>query len=219
MSHGELERMTRRYASEISIIIGPEQDIPAPDVYTNAQTMAWIMDTFSMTQGHSALGVVTGKPLTLGGSAGRNEATARGALFCIREACVAIKKPLKGAHVAIQGYGNAGAIAAQLLHEDGARVVAVSDSGRGLFQQGPGPGAGRGPQGEERLGGRLQGRRAHHQRGAAGGEVRHPGARRAGEPDHAEERQPRARAHRGRGRQRAHHARRRPRAEASTASS
>jgi glutamate dehydrogenase/leucine dehydrogenase len=80
MSMGELERMTRRFAAEISIIIGPEEDIPAPDVYTNAQTMAWIMDTFSMTRGTTALGVVTGKPLALGGSAGRNEATARGCL-------------------------------------------------------------------------------------------------------------------------------------------
>ena len=133
MSRSELERMTRRYASEISIIIGPDRDIPAPDMYTNAQTMAWIMDTYSMTQGHSSLGVVTGKPLPLGGSAGRNEATARGALFCIREACAVIKKPLKGATVAIQGYGNAGAIAAELLHADGARVVAVSDSRGGAY--------------------------------------------------------------------------------------
>src|ERR671924_1000935 len=108
MSRGELERMTRRYASEISIIIGPDRDIPAPDVYTDAQTMAWIMDTYSMTIGHSSLGVVTGEPMSMGGSAGRNEATARGALFCIREACTVIKKPLKGATVAVQGFGNAG---------------------------------------------------------------------------------------------------------------
>ncbi|HEY7410986.1 MAG TPA: Glu/Leu/Phe/Val dehydrogenase [Vicinamibacteria bacterium] len=134
MSKTELERMTRRYTSEISIIIGPDRDIPAPDVYTDSQTMAWIMDTYSMTQGHSSLGVVTGKPLTLGGSRGRNEATARGALFCIREACAVMKKPLKGATVAVQGFGNAGAIAARLLSEDGARVVAVSDSRAGLYQ-------------------------------------------------------------------------------------
>jgi glutamate dehydrogenase (NAD(P)+) len=133
MSRGELERMTRRYTSEISLIIGPDRDIPAPDVYTDSQTMAWIMDTYSMTQGHSSLGVVTGKPLPLGGSAGRNEATARGTLFCVREACTVIKKPLKGATVAVQGYGNAGAIAARLLHEDGARVVAVSDSKGGAY--------------------------------------------------------------------------------------
>jgi glutamate dehydrogenase (NAD(P)+) len=133
MSRGELERMTRRYASEISIIIGPDRDIPAPDVYTDSQTMAWIMDTYSMTRGYSALGVVTGKPLELGGSVGRKEATARGALFCIREACQVLKKPLRGATVAVQGYGNAGGIAARLLHDDGAKVVAVSDSKGGVY--------------------------------------------------------------------------------------
>jgi glutamate dehydrogenase (NAD(P)+) len=133
MSRGELERMTRRYASEIAVIIGPDRDIPAPDVYTDSQTMSWIMDTYSMTQGHSSLGVVTGKPVSLGGSAGRIEATARGALFCIREACAVIKKPLKQATAAIQGFGNAGGIAARLLAEDGARVVAVSDSKGGAY--------------------------------------------------------------------------------------
>jgi glutamate dehydrogenase (NAD(P)+) len=133
MSRGEIERMTRRYASEISIIIGPDRDIPAPDVYTDAQTMSWIMDTYSMMMGYSALGVVTGKPVALGGSRGRNEATARGALYCIREACAVVRKPLRGATVAVQGYGNAGAIAARLLHEDGAKVVAVSDSQGGIY--------------------------------------------------------------------------------------
>jgi glutamate dehydrogenase (NAD(P)+) len=133
MSRGELERMTRRYASEISIIIGPDRDIPAPDVYTDSQTMAWIMDTYSMTIGHSALGVVTGKPVELGGSVGRHEATARGAVFCIREACQVLKRPLKGASVAVQGFGNAGAIAARLLHDDGAKVIAVSDSRGGVL--------------------------------------------------------------------------------------
>jgi glutamate dehydrogenase (NAD(P)+) len=132
MSQSELERMTRRYASEISIIIGPEEDIPAPDVYTNAQTMAWIMDTYSMTKGITALGVVTGKPLAIGGSLGRNEATARGCQFVIREACDVKKVPLKGAKVVVQGFGNAGAIAARLLHSDGARVIAVSDSQAGI---------------------------------------------------------------------------------------
>jgi glutamate dehydrogenase (NAD(P)+) len=133
MSRGELERMTRRYASEIAIIIGPDRDIPAPDVYTDAQTMAWIMDTYSMTRGYSALGVVTGKPVELGGSVGRHEATARGALYCIREACQVLKKPLRAATAAIQGFGNAGGIAARLLHQDGARVVAVSDSKGGVY--------------------------------------------------------------------------------------
>src|SRR5438309_1576785 len=115
MSQHELEGMTRRYASEISVIIGPERDILAPDVYTNAQTMAWIMDTYSMTVGSTQLGVVTGKPLQIGGSQGRNEATARGCQFVVREACREKKLSLKGARVAVQGFGNAGSVAARLL--------------------------------------------------------------------------------------------------------
>ena len=132
MSQRELENMTRRYASEISIIIGPERDIPAPDVYTNAQTMAWIMDTYSMTVGSTQLGVVTGKPLQVGGSQGRGEATARGVQFVTREACREKKISLKGARVAVQGFGNAGSIAARLLSEDGMSVIAVSDSTGGI---------------------------------------------------------------------------------------
>jgi len=128
LSKDELERLTRRYAYEISPIIGPDRDIPAPDVYTDAQTMAWIMDTYSMTQGHSAPGVVTGKPTYLGGSFGRHEATARGCFFVIRAACEVAGINLKGATVAIQGFGNAGSIAAELLRENGARIIAVSDS-------------------------------------------------------------------------------------------
>ncbi len=133
MSKSELERMTRRYASEILPIIGPEQDIPAPDVYTDAQTMAWIMDTYSMTKGYSTLGVVTGKPVALGGSEGRNEATARGCLVACEEACKIKKINLRGASVAIQGFGNAGSIAARLFTEKKARVVAISDSRGGVF--------------------------------------------------------------------------------------
>jgi glutamate dehydrogenase (NAD(P)+) len=133
MSASELEGMTRRYTAEISMIIGPEQDIPAPDVYTNAQTMAWIMDTYSMTVGRTALGVVTGKPLAVGGSLGRNEATARGCSYIIREACKERKISLKGAKVAVQGYGNAGSIAARLLHQMGARIIALSDSRGGIM--------------------------------------------------------------------------------------
>ena len=128
MSQGELERMTRRYTSAILPIIGPEQDIPAPDVYTNSQTMAWIMDTYSMTKGYAIPGVVTGKPISLGGSLGRNEATGRGVFYTIECACEHLHMPLKGATVAVQGFGNAGSIAAQLLHEAGAKIVAVSDS-------------------------------------------------------------------------------------------
>ncbi|MGH9861899.1 MAG: Glu/Leu/Phe/Val family dehydrogenase, partial [Candidatus Acidiferrales bacterium] len=97
MSQAELERMTRRFVSEILPIIGPDRDIPAPDVYTDPQTMAWVMDTYSMTVGYSALGVVTGKPVSLGGSEGRNEATARGCLFVTQEACRVLRKPLRGA--------------------------------------------------------------------------------------------------------------------------
>ena len=133
MSLRELENMTRRYASEISIIIGPERDIPAPDVYTNAQTMAWIMDTYSMTVGSTQLGVVTGKPLQVGGSQGRAEATARGVQFVTREACREKKISLKGAKVVVQGFGNAGSVAARLLSEDGASIIAVSDSSGGIL--------------------------------------------------------------------------------------
>jgi glutamate dehydrogenase (NAD(P)+) len=133
MSKSELERMTRRYTSEILPIIGPEQDIPAPDVYTDSQTMAWIMDTYSMTKGYSSLGVVTGKPVSIGGSEGRNEATARGCLVVVEEACKVKKMSLRGASVAIQGFGNAGSMAAKLFTEKKARVVAISDSRGGVF--------------------------------------------------------------------------------------
>src|SRR5271156_1650597 len=133
MSKGELERMTRRFTAEILPIIGPEQDIPAPDVYTDSQTMAWIMDTYSITGGKSMPGVVTGKPVSLGGSEGRAEATARGCLFAVEEACKVKKINLRGATVAIQGFGNAGATAAKLFAEKKARVVAISDSRGGVF--------------------------------------------------------------------------------------
>ena len=133
MSKGELERMTRRYTSEILPLIGPEQDIPAPDVYTDAQTMAWIMDTYSMTKGYSTLGVVTGKPVSIGGSEGRKEATARGVLVVVEEACKVKKMSFRGASVAIQGFGNVGSLVARLFAEKKARVVAISDSRGGVF--------------------------------------------------------------------------------------
>jgi len=133
MSKAELERMTRRYTSEILPIIGPEQDIPAPDVYTDAQTMAWIMDTYSMTKGYSTLGVVTGKPVSIGGSEGRKEATARGVLVVVEEACKVKKMSLRGASVAIQGFGNAGSMVAKLFADKKARIVAISDSRGGVF--------------------------------------------------------------------------------------
>jgi glutamate dehydrogenase/leucine dehydrogenase len=132
MSKGELERMTRRYASEILPIIGPDQDIPAPDVYTDAQTMAWIMDTYAMTVGHAAQAVVTGKPLCLGGSAGRDEATGQGLLYVVEEACKLKKIALRGASVAIQGFGNAGATAARLFADKKAKIIAISDSRGGV---------------------------------------------------------------------------------------
>jgi glutamate dehydrogenase/leucine dehydrogenase len=128
MSQHELEHMTRRYTSAILPLIGPEQDIPAPDVYTNSQTMAWIMDTYSMTKGYAIPGVVTGKPISLGGSLGRNEATGRGVFNTIECACEHLHMPLQGATIAVQGFGNAGSVTAQLLHQAGAKIVAVSDS-------------------------------------------------------------------------------------------
>jgi glutamate dehydrogenase (NAD(P)+) len=133
MTKSELERMTRRYTSEILPLIGPEKDIPAPDMYTDAQTMAWIMDTYSMTKGYSSLGVVTGKPLSIGGSEGRNEATARGCLVAVEEACRVKKMSIRGSSVAIQGFGNAGSLAAKLFSEKKARVIAISDSRGGVF--------------------------------------------------------------------------------------
>ena len=135
MSKGELERLTRRYASEISLIIGPEIDIPAPDVYTDAQTMAWIMDTFSMQKGYSVPGVVTGKPISLGGSEGRGEATGRGCAYVVREAAKDVGVRVKGATVAVQGFGNAGSIASTLLcDEQGSLLVAASDSRGGVYK-------------------------------------------------------------------------------------
>src|SRR5437870_7956959 len=133
MSAQQLETLTRRYTTEIELLIGPDRDIPAPDVNTNAQTMAWIMDTFSMHHGYTIHGVVTGKPIAVGGSLGRNEATARGAVFTLRQAATALNLPLGGARVAIQGYGNAGSIAADLLAAEGSVIIAVSDSSGGIF--------------------------------------------------------------------------------------
>jgi glutamate dehydrogenase/leucine dehydrogenase len=132
MSRGELERMTRRFTSELLPLIGPERDIPAPDVYTDAQTMAWMMDTYSMMVGHSALGVVTGKPVSIGGSEGRADAAARGVLIAVEEACKIKKMALRGASVAIQGYGNVGSGVARLFAEKKARIVAISDSRGGV---------------------------------------------------------------------------------------
>ena len=135
LSINELERLTRRYAFEIAPIIGPDRDIPAPDVYTDEQTMAWIMDTISMVRGHTELGVVTGKPVSLGGSLGRAEATARGCLYALREACRVKGLDLNGARVAIHGFGNAGANISHMVADDGAKVVAICDSKTGLYAE------------------------------------------------------------------------------------
>ena len=135
MSHRELERLTRRYASEISIIIGPESDVPAPDIGTNPQIMAWIMDTYSMLKGYSVLGVVTGKPLEIGGSKGRFEATGRGCTICAQLAARHLGMNLEKATVAVQGFGNVGGTTARLLSEYGSHVIAVSDLLGGVYNK------------------------------------------------------------------------------------
>jgi glutamate dehydrogenase (NAD(P)+) len=132
LSKKELEGLSRRFFTEISVLIGPERDIPAPDVNTTPQIMAWFMDTYSMHAGYTVPGVVTGKPISLGGSEGRNEATARGCVFTVARAAAHLGIDLTKATVAVQGYGNAGAIAAQLMRDEGSKIVAVSDSTGGI---------------------------------------------------------------------------------------
>jgi glutamate dehydrogenase (NAD(P)+) len=133
MSPRERERLTRRYTQEILLVIGPQVDILAPDVNTNEETMAWIMDTYSMQVGYSVPGVVTGKPIVIGGSLGRREATGRGVVYCVQEACALQKMPIQGARVVVQGFGNVGSVTAALMHELGARVIAVSDVQGGVY--------------------------------------------------------------------------------------
>jgi glutamate dehydrogenase (NAD(P)+) len=133
LSQNELQNLTRRYTAEISIIIGPNKDIPAPDVNTNPQIMAWIMDTYSMNVGYSVPGVVTGKPLVLGGSEGRNEATGRGCVYAIQEAARVLNMDIPSTSTVVQGFGNAGSVAARLMAELGSKVVAVSDSRGGIY--------------------------------------------------------------------------------------
>ena len=135
LSQGELQRMTRRYTSEINIIIGPNKDIPAPDVNTNEKIMAWMMDTYSMNQGSTASGVVTGKPISLGGSLGRHEATGRGVFVVGCEAAAKCGVSVKGARIAVQGFGNVGSIAARLFFDAGSKVVAVQDHQATLFHE------------------------------------------------------------------------------------
>ena len=127
-SQAELERITRRYTSEIGIVIGPDKDIPAPDVGTNEQTMAWMMDTYSMNVGHTASGVVTGKPIALGGSLGRQEGTGRGVCIAAREAGIRTGVPIDGARIVVQGFGNVGGVAARIFRESGAKIIALQDA-------------------------------------------------------------------------------------------
>ena len=135
MSMQELEKMTRRFTWEIAMMIGPDQDIPAPDVYTNPQVMAWIMDTYSTMKGYAVHGVVTGKPLELGGSLGRYEATGKGVFITAREAARHLGLPIEGARVVVQGCGNVGGIAAQYFDRAGAKVIAISDSKSGVYNE------------------------------------------------------------------------------------
>ncbi len=134
LSEGELERLSRNYIHAISQLIGPEKDVPAPDVYTNPQIMAWMVDEFSRLREHNSFGLMTGKPLILGGSEGRGEATARGCVVTAAEAARRLGLELAGATVAVQGYGNAGSVAVRLIHQRGARVIAVSDSQGGIHR-------------------------------------------------------------------------------------
>jgi glutamate dehydrogenase (NAD(P)+) len=133
MSIGELERLTRRYTSGIIDMLGPDSDVPAPDVNTNERMMAWIMDTYSMHKRHTVTAVVTGKPISMGGSLGRREATGRGCMIVTREALKQLKRPIEGTRVAVQGFGNVGSISAELMAQQGMKVIAVSDKDGGIY--------------------------------------------------------------------------------------
>jgi glutamate dehydrogenase (NAD(P)+) len=135
MSMGELERMTRRYTAELIDFIGPDKDVPAPDMNTNEQTMAWIMDTYSMHARHTVTAVVTGKPVALGGSLGRREATGRGVLFCVNEAIKRFNLTPQETTVVVQGSGNVGGIGAELMHEQGYKIIAISDVSGGIYNK------------------------------------------------------------------------------------
>jgi glutamate dehydrogenase (NAD(P)+) len=133
MSQGELERLTRRYTSSLIELLGPEKDVPAPDVNTNEKMMAWIMDTYSMHKRHTVTAVVTGKPIAIGGSRGRREATGRGVMISVKEALREIGMPVLGTKVAVQGFGNVGSVAAKLMQDEGLTVVAISDKTTGIY--------------------------------------------------------------------------------------
>jgi glutamate dehydrogenase (NAD(P)+) len=133
MSMGELERVTRRYTSSIIETLGPDSDVPAPDVNTNERVMAWIMDTYSMHHRHTVTAVVTGKPVAMGGSLGRREATGRGCMIATREALARTRQALKGARVVVQGFGNVGSVAADLMAKEGALIIGISDKTGGVY--------------------------------------------------------------------------------------
>jgi len=133
LSVGELERLTRRYTAGIVATLGPDSDVPAPDVNTNERVMAWVMDTFSMRAGHTVTAVVTGKPVEMGGSLGRREATGRGCMIVTKEALQHLRMPVQGTTVAVQGFGNVGSVAAQLLEKEGCKIVAISDKTGGYY--------------------------------------------------------------------------------------
>lgn len=133
LSVGELERLTRRYTAGIMATLGPDSDVPAPDVNTNERVMAWVMDTYSMRMGHTVTAVVTGKPVEMGGSLGRREATGRGCMIVTKEALKHLGMPVRGTTVAVQGFGNVGSVTAQLLADEGCKIVAVSDKTGGYF--------------------------------------------------------------------------------------
>jgi glutamate dehydrogenase (NAD(P)+) len=135
MSIGELERVTRRYTAGIIATLGPDSDVPAPDVNTNERVMAWLMDTYSMHVGHTVNAVTTGKPVAMGGSLGRREATGRGCMIATREALTHLGMPVKGRTVVVQGFGNVGSIAAELLHAEGCKVIAISDRTGGWYNK------------------------------------------------------------------------------------
>ncbi len=203
LSLRELEKLTRRFTSELIREIGPQTDIPAPDMATNEQTMAWMMDTYSMQTGYAVPEVVTGKPISIGGSVFRREATGAGVVMVAEQACRRLGFELAGRSCVVQGFGNVGGVAASELHERGARVVAVSDVSGGVHSRSrprrPGPprlrrGA--------RLARRLRPLRADHERAAARAPVRRPRPRRPRGPAHERERRPRARVARRRGRER-----------------
>ena len=135
MSQGELERLTRRYTSSLIELLGPEQDVPAPDVNTNEKMMAWIMDTYSMHKRHTVTAVVTGKPIAIGGSRGRREATGRGVMISVKEALRTVGMPVHGTKVIVQGFGNVGGVAAKLMQDEGLTIVAISDKTTGIYNE------------------------------------------------------------------------------------